>query len=81
MINYTIKNIPDKLQKEIKRKAQLHHRSINREMLAQLEQVNGVQKMDSEEMIRRARGIRSLVKGRLSLNDDVLRKIKNEGRP
>lgn len=37
MVSITLKNIPEVLHQELKQRARLHHRSLNKELLATIE--------------------------------------------
>jgi plasmid stability protein len=57
----TLKNIPAELHRELKKRAEEHHRSLNREILATLKNAtSGTIRLDPaklEESVRRARSL------------------------
>jgi plasmid stability protein len=79
MASFTVKNIPDPLFERLKTAADLHHRSINGEILACLEQSLGVT-LEPAELLARMRELRALFRGK-PLTDDELRAAKTAGRP
>ncbi len=63
MPTFTLKNIPEPLLERLRVAAELHHRSINGEILACLERSLGTP-MQPAEAIERARELRGAFKGR-----------------
>ena len=60
MPTLTLKAIPAKLHRELKSRAKAHHRSLNKEVIATLEQATGAaQAMNAEAMLDEARRARS----------------------
>ncbi|MEX2516853.1 MAG: Arc family DNA-binding protein [Gammaproteobacteria bacterium] len=55
----TLKNIPDDVYSRLKATAELHHRSINSEIIVCLERVLMPQQLSPAEFISRARELRS----------------------
>jgi len=57
----TLKNVPAELHRELKKRAEEHHRSLNREILATLKNAtSGTIRLDPaklEESVRRARSL------------------------
>jgi len=57
----TLKNIPAELHRELKKRAEEHHRSLNKEILATLKSaISGTVRFDPaklEESVRRARSL------------------------
>jgi plasmid stability protein len=57
----TLKNIPAELHRELKKRAEEHHRSLNREIIATLKSAtSGTMRLDPtklEESVRRARSL------------------------
>lgn len=76
----TIKNIPDTLYQQLKEVAQLHHRSLNSEILHCIEQTIGVHKVDIPGTLEIARKLRAKTAGYI-LTDDELNNAKKIGRP
>ena len=61
MATITLKNIPAELHRELKKRAEEHHRSLNREIIATLKSAtSGTMRLDPtklEESVRRARSL------------------------
>jgi plasmid stability protein len=61
MASITLKNIPAELHRELKKRAEEHHRSLNREILATLKSAAGgsirLDPTKLEESVRRARSL------------------------
>jgi len=61
MASITLKNIPADLHRELKKRAEEHHRSLNREILATLKAATGgtirLDPTKLEESIRQARSL------------------------
>ena len=56
MATITLKNIPADLHRELKKRAEEHHRSLNREIIATLKgAASGTHRVDVGAMIREAR--------------------------
>ena len=62
MASFTLKNIPEPLLNRVRAAAELHHRSINGEILACLERSFGVA-LEPSELLERARQLRAKSKG------------------
>lgn len=80
MANFTVKNIPDDLYDQLKRRAEEHRRSLNGEIIHTLEQVVRERPADPQKVLRDLAEMRS----RMNLpwlTDEVLDQAKNEGRP
>ena len=80
MTAITIKNIPPELYERLKRLALSNRRSLNREIIACLEQAVTSQPIEPEELIRRARLLREQT-APYRLNDDEFNRLKQSGRP
>lgn len=80
MATVTIKNMPDELYAQIKRRAKANRRSINSEILISLDQTLRSHQDDVEEIIAQARVVREHTAHYL-LTDEVLEQAINEGRP
>ena len=78
MATLTIKNVPDTLVKRLKRQADHHHRSLNREVIACLERASAAVPIDVDAELARIRAIRVPV--RMRLDDVTLRRLKSAGR-
>jgi plasmid stability protein len=61
MASITLKNIPADLHRELKKRAEEHHRSLNREIIAALKSaIGGTIRLDPtklEESVRQARSL------------------------
>jgi plasmid stability protein len=61
MTSITLKNIPADLHRELKKRAEEHHRSLNKEIIAILKSAtSGTVRLDAaklEESVRRARSL------------------------
>jgi plasmid stability protein len=67
MPTITLKNIPADLHRELKKRAEEHHRSLNREVLATLRSVtNQTRRVEPVALIREARAARKKFKRRVS---------------
>ena len=80
MANITIKNIPDGLYQNLKRAAQVHHRSINSEIIVCLEQILRSGKVTPDEIITQARILREQVSPH-AITDAELTAAKRVGLP
>jgi len=80
MASITLKNIPADLHRELKRRAEEHHRSLNREIIATLKgATTKTHRVDVEALIREARAIRAKFKRQIS--DAEINTWKRTGRP
>jgi plasmid stability protein len=60
MPTITLKNIPRDLHRTLKNRARVHHRSLNKEVIATLQSATGeTHRVDVDELIREARVARS----------------------
>ena len=60
MPTITLKNIPRDLHRRLKNRARVHHRSLNKEVIATLKSATGeTHRVDVDELIREARAARS----------------------
>lgn len=76
----TLKNIPDDLYERLKEVAELHHRSLNMEVIACLEQALLPTRVTGEQRVARAQRLRaSLPSGAFSARD--IDEAIDEGRP
>lgn len=76
----TLKNIPDSLYTQLKVAANLHHRSLNKEILYCVEHTLGTYKINVSEHIGIARKLREKT-ARYKLTNQELSDAKNQGRP
>lgn len=79
MAAVTVKDLPEKLHRQLKARALRHHRSLNSEIIALLEAAIAPQKIDPDALLARAASLRKLVSGRLT--DSRLTALRNAGRP
>jgi plasmid stability protein len=80
MATITLKNIPAELHRELKKRAEEHHRSLNREILATLKSATAkTHRLDVEALIREARAARA--KFRRQISDAEINAWKRAGRP
>ena len=79
MRSITIKNIPDPLHQRLRQEATRHHRSLNSEIIACLQQAIGSQPVEAEALLAKARAIRTQFKGQLT--DAAIKEMKSQGRP
>ncbi|MEK7235284.1 MAG: Arc family DNA-binding protein [Nitrospirota bacterium] len=79
MATLSIKNIPDPLLKRLKRQAAAHHRSLNFEIIAYLEQVTHSVPVDANALLASARALRRTTKG-VRVTDRRLNALKGRSR-
>jgi len=80
MAALTLRNIPDDLYQDLKQQAVQHHRSLNREIVFLLEKSIGQEQENDMDWLEKASELRNSLDVS-PLNDELLNKIKNEGRP
>jgi antitoxin FitA len=78
MATVTIKDLPEKLHRQLKVRALRYHRSLNSEVIALLEAATAPQKVDPDALLAHAAKLRSRVGGRLT--DSDLAALRNAGR-
>jgi antitoxin FitA len=70
MATITLKNIPADLHRELKKRAEEHHRSLNKEILATLNSAtNQSRPIDPAGLIREARATRKKFKRQVSARE------------
>jgi plasmid stability protein len=80
MASITLKNIPADLHRELKKRAEEHHRSLNGEILATLKSATGkTHAVDIQALIRNARAARA--KFTRQITDAEINEWKRAGRP
>lgn len=79
-MSITLKNIPDELYRSLKSAAEVHHRSLNGEIIACLERVLMPARISNETHLARARQIRDELAGKKFKVADIERAI-DQGRP
>ena len=77
-MNITVKNIPARLHQVLKKKAQMHHRSLNSEIIVTLSSVAGLVPMGVEAFLDEVRQLRQGMKG--ALTNSMIDQAKREGR-
>ena len=79
MPSITVKNIPKDIYDKVREQASAHHRSINSEIIACLEQTVKPKQVSSDDILKEARRLRRKAKG--SLSSEEIDSAINEGRP
>lgn len=80
MATLTIKNLPDEIYAALAKNAKRHRRSINNEVIVQLEYLNDGKAFETEAELARIRKLRDSIKGVYVTEADI-QFAKNEGRP
>ncbi len=80
MANLSLKNVPADLHRKLKQRAREHHRSLNGEIIACLQETVAPRRFDADEAARRLRELGASYRGR-PLGDDEIAALKSEGRP
>ena len=80
MPTITLKNVPNELYEALKLRAKLHRRSLDSEIITILEHVTMPQPVGVDAILAEAQQIREKTKGYF-LNDELLQRMKDEGRP
>ena len=78
MPSVTIKNIPEIILNKLKKRAKLNRRSLNSEIIKNLEQNVNIAKVNTNLLIEKANKIRA--KLNFIIDEKDLTKIKSEGR-
>lgn len=78
--NLTLKNIPDEIYASLKASAEVHHRSLNSEIIACLERVLMPRQIGPEERLERARRLRAATSPATFSRRQIARAIR-QGRP
>ena len=80
MASITLKNIPAELHRELKKRAEEHHRSLNKEILVTLKGATSkTHRVDMKALIREARAARA--KFTRQISDTEINAWKRAGRP
>jgi len=77
--NITIRDIPDDVYEKIKKQAELHHRSINSEVIVYLKKLVKSIRRDPDQVISRAKKLKQKAKGTVSM--DEIQQVIDQGRP
>jgi plasmid stability protein len=78
MSSLTIKNIPDNILNKLRRRAKLNRRSLNSEIIKNLEATVNSTKVNTELLIEKANKMRA--KLNFIIDEKSFTKFKNEGR-
>jgi len=79
MATITVKDIPDDLYAALKKKAAVHHRSVNREVIHYIEQAVLSREVNVDAILDEARRIREQI-GAVPFSEELLNDYKNAGR-
>lgn len=80
MNSITIRGIPERVYRELKRRAESQHRSLNREIILCLERSCVNEAFDPDDWLARADRLRTKI-GHPGFTDARLRADKRRGRP
>ena len=78
MSTVTVKDLPERLHRQLKARALRNRRSLNREIIVLLEAAAAPQRVDPDALLSRASSLRRRVAGRLT--DSDLETFRNVGR-
>lgn len=78
-INITIRDIPNDVYEKLKKQADLHHRSINSEVIVYLKQLVQSNRRDTNQIIARANRLKQKASGTISIEE--IQQAIDEGRP
>jgi plasmid stability protein len=78
MSTITLKNVPAAVHRVLKSRARSHGRSLNKEVIAALEQTLHSSRVDASSVLKHARSVRETIGVYLTERD--LTKLKNTGR-
>ena len=81
MATITLKNIPEVLYERLKHFAKLRRRSLNSEIIYNLEKSVGLAEEDPEELMKEIRAFRQRIGKKVQLSAEEIEKAINEGRP
>lgn len=81
MATITLKNIPDKLYERLKYFAKLRHRSVNSEIISNLEKSFGIVDEDPELLRKQVEEFRSRIGNKGQLTAEEIDEAKKQGRP
>ncbi len=80
MSQIALRGVPDQLHQELRQAAARNHRSLNREILARLQESVQHRITDVDSLLERIRHRREEI-GELDLSEETLRELKSAGRP
>ena len=81
MATITLKNIPEALYERLKYLAKLHHRSLNSEIIYNLEKSVGLAEEDPEQLRIDAEAFRGKIGKKGKLTPEEIEKAIHSGRP
>jgi len=81
MPTITLKNIPNTLYERLKYFARLRHRSLNGEIIYNLEKSVGLAEEDPEKLREEAEGFRNQIRKKGQLSPEEIESAINSGRP
>jgi hypothetical protein len=81
MATITLKNIPETLYERLKHFAKLRRRSLNSEIIYNLEKSVGLVEEDPEELLKQIKAFRERIGKKGQLTAEEIEKVINEGRP
>ncbi len=81
MATITLKNIPDQLYERLKYFAKLRHRSLNSEIIYNLEKSVGLAEDDPQKLREQAEEFRNRISKKGHLSPEEIENAINEGRP
>jgi hypothetical protein len=81
MATITLKNIPNALYERLKYFAKLRHRSLNSEIIYNLEKSVGLAEEDPQKLRQEAQAFRTRIAKKGQLNAKQIETVINEGRP
>ncbi len=80
MSRIVLRGIPDGLLRKIRQAAALNCRTVSAEIVVRLEESFGHRSVDAEQLLERIRRRQQSI-GAVDTSEDVLRAMKNAGRP
>lgn len=81
MATITLKNVPETLYERLKYFAKLRRRSLNSEIIYNLEKSVGMVEEDPEELLNQIKAFRERIGKKGQLTAEEIEKAINEGRP
>ena len=79
MVSMTLKNIPDELHRRLRERAEAHGRSLNKEILASLEQVAYARRIAVADYLSRVERVHRQIDFQVTF--DEIQKAIESGRP
>lgn len=81
MATITLKNIPDRLYERLKYFAKLRRRSLNSEIIFNLEKSMGLAEEDPQKLRQEGKALRQRLAKEAQLTDEEIENAISEGRP